>query len=115
MLTWKKFLVTGVIYGPVNTTNSHIPFTCLEVKSEEILSKHSNIIKDVMSIIVGTFLNTVYVFCCIHFDEIYEIFIEIIRPLTLCDKIPKMNRICVYIFKKGVLNYSGSNPNPPKG
>lgn len=45
----------------------------------------------------------------------YEIFIEIIRALTLYDKIPKTNRICVYIFKKGVLNYSGSNPNPPKG
>lgn len=59
MLTWKKFLVMGVIYGPMNTTDSHIPFTCLEVKGEEILSKHSNVIKDVMSIIVSTFLSTV--------------------------------------------------------
>lgn len=40
-------------------TDSHIPFTCLEVKGEEILSKHSNVIKDVMSIIVSTFLSTV--------------------------------------------------------
>lgn len=51
----EKILSDGVIYGPMNTTNSHIPFTRLEVKGEEILSKHSNIIKDVMSIIVSTF------------------------------------------------------------